>query len=62
MVAGDSLNDCMLLRLPVFGVLVGNSENYLVDWFNKKLRPNKFQSSAMFARALIEGLKRFANL
>jgi hypothetical protein len=46
----------------VFGVLVGNSENYLVDWFNKKLRPNKFQSSAMFARALIEGLKRFANL
>ncbi|OMJ78602.1 hypothetical protein SteCoe_21526 [Stentor coeruleus] len=62
MVAGDSLNDCMLLRLPVFGILVGNSENYLVDWFNKKPRPNKFHSNAMFALALIDGLKRFTNL
>lgn len=56
--AGDSPNDIDAFKCPVHGVLVGNSEELLIKWFQKKPRPLKYYSSLNYANAIVEALTR----
>ncbi|OMJ78153.1 hypothetical protein SteCoe_22085 [Stentor coeruleus] len=59
MIAGDSLNDIDVLKHPVYGVLVGNSEPLVKEWYAKKPRANKYLSTLTMAYAVKEGLEKF---
>lgn len=53
-VAGDSLNDKNALKCNVQGVIVKNSEELLLKWFNKRERPNVYFSNFKFADAVVD--------
>ena len=57
--AGDSQNDIDLFKSPVAGVLVGNAEERISNWLNKKPRPLIYKSQLNYANAVIEGLEKF---
>jgi hydroxymethylpyrimidine pyrophosphatase-like HAD family hydrolase len=57
--AGDSLNDRDALKIQVRGVLVGNAEERLVEWFSKKQRNHLLYSSQKYAHGVIDLLCSF---
>lgn len=62
-VAGDSGNDIEMFRDPEhYGILVGNAEGEMCEWFNKKPRENKFKSEFFWGDAIVDGIEKiFAN-
>ena len=57
--AGDSLNDKDALKLKVRGVIVGNAEESLLNWYRKKTRNQILHSDRKFALGVVDLLTRF---
>ncbi|CAG9327031.1 unnamed protein product [Blepharisma stoltei] len=56
--AGDSGNDIDMFKGEIWGIIVGNYEEELGAWLNKKPRINKIISNYSFADGIIDGIQK----
>jgi HAD superfamily hydrolase (TIGR01484 family) len=57
--AGDSLNDKDAFKIQIRGVIVGNAEESLVQWYSKKQRNHLYLSSQHYALGIIDLLTTY---
>lgn len=57
-VAGDSGNDITMFKGREHGVITGNAQGELLNWFWEKKRENKYVSQCYYADAVIEACEK----
>lgn len=58
LVAGDSGNDITMFKGTEHGVITGNAQSELLDWFHMKKRTHKYVSHCYYADAIIEASEK----
>ena len=54
---GNSSNDLHMIEGDSFGILVKNSTEDLLDWYNQHSPKNKMHSKLKYALAIVDGLE-----